>query len=73
MDEETTTTKPSVAVVGSGISGLSAAYVLRTTHSVTLFESDTRVGGHAHTHDVAFSDGQSVPIDSALSWAQSPC
>ncbi len=66
MDEETVTTKQTVAIVGSGISGLSAAYVLRTTHSVTLFESDTRVGGHAHTHDVAFGDGQSVPIDSGF-------
>ena len=59
-------TKPTVAIIGSGISGLSAAYVLRTTHSVTLFESDTRVGGHAHTHDVNFDNGLSVPIDSGF-------
>ncbi len=60
------TTKPTVAIVGSGISGLSAAYVLRSTHSVTLFESDTRVGGHAHTLDVSFANGLSVPIDSGF-------
>ncbi|KAA1378587.1 NAD(P)/FAD-dependent oxidoreductase [Aeromicrobium fastidiosum] len=43
----------SVAIVGSGVSGLTAAYVLRNDWDVTVFESDDRVGGHAHTHTVA--------------------
>ena len=41
-----------VAIVGSGVSGLTAAYLLRDLHQVTIFESDNRYGGHAHTHSV---------------------
>ncbi len=39
----------SIAVVGAGISGLSAAWLLSRRYDVTLFESDTRLGGHANT------------------------
>jgi predicted NAD/FAD-binding protein len=38
-----------IAIVGSGISGLSAAWLLAQRHRVTLFEADERVGGHSHT------------------------
>jgi predicted NAD/FAD-binding protein len=38
-----------IAVVGSGISGLSAAWLLSRRHRVTLFEADDRIGGHSHT------------------------
>ncbi len=38
-----------IAIVGSGISGLSAAYLLSRRHTVTLFESSDRLGGHANT------------------------
>ena len=46
-----------LAIVGSGVSGLTAAYLLRDLHKVTLFEADSRYGGHAHTHSV---DGQRI-------------
>ncbi|WP_353507476.1 FAD-dependent oxidoreductase [Intrasporangium sp.] len=42
--------QPTVGVIGSGVAGLTAAHVLARSHSVTLFEADHRVGGHAHTH-----------------------
>ena len=46
-----------VAVIGSGVAGLLAAHVLtRAGSRVTLYESDTRLGGHADTHDVETGD-----------------
>jgi uncharacterized protein len=56
----------SVAVIGSGVSGLVAAYALSARDRVTLFEADTRIGGHAHTHYVDRGDGYSVGVDSAF-------
>jgi predicted NAD/FAD-binding protein len=58
--------RPSVAVVGSGVSGLTAAYLLSRTHDVTLFEADDRLGGHAHTHDLTASDGSEHAVDSGF-------
>jgi predicted NAD/FAD-binding protein len=58
--------QPTVAVVGSGISGLTAAYALRATHAVTVFEGDDRLGGHSHTHEVRDSRGATFPIDSGF-------
>ena len=50
--------KLNIAVVGSGVSGLSAAWLLAKSHHVTVFEADQRLGGHAHTEMVG-----KVPID----------
>ncbi|CAN5638205.1 hypothetical protein BH11ACT8_BH11ACT8_25800 [soil metagenome] len=41
-----------MAVVGSGVAGLTAAYVASRTADVTLYEADDRLGGHADTHQV---------------------
>jgi len=46
-----------IAVVGSGISGLACAWLLAGVHEIELFEAQDRLGGHAHTHDVAAPDG----------------
>jgi predicted NAD/FAD-binding protein len=54
-----------IAVVGAGISGLSAAYLLARSHAVTLYEQDARLGGHAHTHDVVI-DGRTFPVDTGF-------
>ncbi|SDU79538.1 NAD(P)/FAD-dependent oxidoreductase [Jiangella alkaliphila] len=51
--------RPSVAVIGSGVAGLTAAYLLQRRYDVHLFEADDRLGGHAHTHDV---DGAGAPL-----------
>ena len=44
-----------IAVVGSGISGLSAAYYLSKKHHVDLFEKEDHFGGHSHTIDLSLS------------------
>lgn len=54
-----------VAVVGSGISGLSAAWLLSKRCDVTLIESDDRLGGHANTVDVRDTEGI-VPVDTGF-------
>ena len=58
--------RPTAAVIGAGVSGLTAAHVLKRTHDVTLFETDARLGGHAHTHDVRRPDGAALRIDSGF-------
>jgi predicted NAD/FAD-binding protein len=58
--------RPTVAVVGAGVSGLTAAYLLRRNHDVTLFEVEDRLGGHAHTHQVDNSAGQQIGVDSGF-------
>ena len=45
-------TRRRIAVIGSGIGGLAAGYVLSRSDDVVLFEADERIGGHAHTHQV---------------------
>ncbi len=54
-----------VAVIGSGVSGLSAALRLQAHHDVVLYESDARAGGHANTVDVQL-DGIRAPVDTGF-------
>jgi predicted NAD/FAD-binding protein len=54
-----------IAVVGSGISGLAAAWLLARHHQVALYEADSRLGGHTHTVDVTL-DGQRFPVDTGF-------
>jgi len=54
-----------VAVVGSGISGLGAAFLLQDVAEVHLFENADRIGGHSHTVDADFG-GVKVPVDTGF-------
>jgi len=58
--------RPTVAVIGSGVAGLTAAHLLQRRYDVHLFEADDRLGGHAHTHDVALTHGQVAGLDTAF-------
>lgn len=54
-----------IAVIGGGIAGMSAAYLLSRNHVVWLFEKESRLGGHTHTHAVETSRGV-LPIDTGF-------
>jgi predicted NAD/FAD-binding protein len=46
-----------IAIVGAGISGMSAAWLLSQAHDVTIYESNTRLGGHSHTVEASLPEG----------------
>ena len=54
-----------IAVIGSGISGLSSTWLLSKKHNVTLFEADDRIGGHSNTV-VMDIDGKPVSVDTGF-------
>ena len=41
-----------IAIIGSGISGLTSAYLLNRKHDITVFEANDYIGGHTHTHNI---------------------
>ena len=57
--------RPRIAVVGAGVSGISAAYRLRNDADVTLFEGNPTAGGHAHTVEIADA-GRTIGLDTAF-------
>ena len=52
-----------IAVIGSGISGLSAAYFLSKRHKVDLFEKDDHFGGHSYPIDVDYEKNKTISVD----------
>lgn len=54
-----------IAIIGTGISGLSAAYLLNARHDIIVYEKNNRIGGHSRTVDVP--DGENViPVDTGF-------
>ena len=58
--------KQKVAIIGSGIAGLSSAYFLQDKFDVTLFEKNDYLGGHANTREVKDNSGNTIPIDTGF-------
>jgi len=52
-----------IAVIGSGISGLSAAYYLSKKYTVDLFEKENHFGGHSHTINISYEEKKNVAVD----------
>ena len=62
LDQEDLAEPLDIAVVGAGISGMSAAWLLSGRHKVTLYEAQSRLGGHSHTVEAPGPDG-ALPVD----------
>jgi uncharacterized protein len=54
-----------IAIIGTGIAGLGAAYLLHRRHEITVYERQARIGGHARTVRVDY-DGKAVPVDTGF-------
>ena len=59
-------TRRRIAVIGGGVSGITAGYILSHTDYVTLFEADGRLGGHADTHLVVPPAGPPIGVDTGF-------
>lgn len=65
MPDASTPPGQRIAIVGAGVSGLTAAYLLSRQHHVTVFESGAYIGGHTNTIDVETPDG-SLAVDTGF-------
>ena len=54
-----------IAIVGAGIAGLGAAYLLGRRHEVVVYEAETRLGGHTHTHSIELA-GERQQVDTGF-------
>lgn len=60
------TEKKRIAVVGAGVAGIVAAYLLSRRHDVTLIEQNDYVGGHTNTVDIPDEGGGVIPVDTGF-------
>jgi predicted NAD/FAD-binding protein len=61
----TTNRRLNIAVVGTGIAGMSASWLLDQGHRITIYEQNARIGGHSNTVDVTTPRGV-VPVDTGF-------
>ena len=54
-----------IAIIGSGISGLGAAYLLKDRHDISVYEKNDYVGGHARTRNIRYND-RTIPVDTGF-------
>ena len=57
--------RKNIAVIGSGIAGLGAAWLLRDTHDITVYERHAASGGHSRTIDIK-DGGRTIPVDTGF-------
>ena len=57
--------KLKIAIIGSGISGLTCAYILDKKHKVSLYEKNNYFGGHTHTHTIS-ENNRKLNIDTGF-------
>jgi predicted NAD/FAD-binding protein len=62
---EQTDKRLKIAIVGTGIAGLSAAWLLNKHHDITVYEQNDYVGGHSNTVDIDI-DGKAIPVDTGF-------
>jgi predicted NAD/FAD-binding protein len=55
-----------IAIIGTGISGLTAAYLLNRKHDITVYEAGDTIGGHTATVDIQLPDGERQAIDTGF-------
>ena len=66
MQTQASTNRPlKIAVVGTGISGMAAAWLLAQSHDVTVYEKNDHVGGHSNTVSAKIGDAL-IPVDTGF-------
>ena len=58
--------KVKIAVIGSGISGLYAAYLLHKEYDITIYEKEQYLGGHTRTLSVEYKNGVNIDVDTGF-------
>lgn len=55
-----------IAIIGSGISGNTIAHLLHKDHELTIFEKESRIGGHSHTHSIKLNAKKPIFVDTGF-------